>query len=185
MRLILIFTILLLSCEDQSITSLSTESGKVFKVVEDNTLGASISNIYVVTEGFPNSRDTFRFESVDPVEQVFLADLDKNGFEELYITTRSAGSGSYSQIYGLVSNRDLSATPFYLPEISQKEYESGGLFEGYRGHNTFYLENDILINEFPLYKNHDVNSTPTGGKRKVIYQLVKGEASWILKTISN
>jgi len=181
MKLMVAFIALLLLIEDQNVTTLTTQSGKIFTVKEDKSIGASQSILMVETEGFPNTRETFQFGTVDPVEKVFLADLDKNGFEELYITTRSAGSGSYSHIYGLASNQDLSATPFYFTEIPEAELEQGGKFEGYRGHNKFYLENDMLVNEFPVYLSNDVNSNPMGGIRKIHYQLVKGEASWILQ----
>lgn len=184
MNLIVTFAVLLLLSDDPPIFSLSTQSGKVFTVTEAASQGAGLSEFFVTCEGFPHTRDTFRFETLNPVEQVFLADLDQNGFEEFYVCTRSAGSGSYSEIFGLASNEDLSATPFYLSVIPEDGYDEGGMFEGYRGHNKFYLENDKLINEFPVYNIDDVNSNPTGGMRKINYLLLKGEASWILEASS-
>jgi len=115
------------------------------------------------------------------VEKVFLADLDGNGFDEIYLLTRRAGSGSYSSMYGVASNKDKSATLIYVPEISEKQMGRGGLFEGFMGHNKFSVEDGKLINTFPVYLENDSNTNPTGGKRKVLYQLILGEAGWILK----
>lgn len=58
--------------------------------------------------------------------------------------------------------------------------EKGELFEGFMGHNQFSIEDNNLINSFPIYLEGDTNSNPQGGQRKVEYQLVAGEAGWIL-----
>ena len=67
-----------------------------------------------------------------------------------------------------------------MPEISEKQIEKGGLFEGFMGHNKFSIEDGKLINIFPVYLEGDNNANPTGGKRKILYRLIAGEAGWIL-----
>lgn len=158
-----------------------TQSGKVFIVHIDHSMGASICGVKIETKGFSASNETYSLGTIDKVEEVKLADLDNNGFEEIYILTRSAGSGSYSGIYGLASNKDKSATPIYVNPISKKQKKKGGLFEGFMGHNQFVFDADNLLNVFPVYLERDTNSQATGGERKIQYQLIAGEAGWILK----
>lgn len=157
-----------------------TTSGKKFIVEEDRSLGTSITRLKVGTSGFEAVNRVHDFGEIDPVINVFLADLDKNGFEEIYIVTRSVGSGSYSNIYGLASNKDKSATPIYVRPISDKDKSETGFFEGFMGHNSFEINSGTLLNIFPVYKENDPNAKPSGGMRKVAYRLVAGEAGWIL-----
>ncbi|MCY1722998.1 hypothetical protein OU798_21805 [Prolixibacteraceae bacterium Z1-6] len=162
-----------------------TKSGKVFQVLVDKSISASLNNVIVITREFENANDTFKLGAIDPVETIFLSDLDGNGFEELYLVSRSAGSGSYANLYGFASNRDKSVSPIYIPPISEKQLEKGERFEGFMGHNTFKIENGKLVNEFPVYLKSDTNANPTGGKREVIYGLIAGEAGWRLVSSQN
>lgn len=163
------------------LTVYKTKLGKRFIVSIDHSLSASIDYVQIETSGFEAVNSNNIVGEIDPVEEVFIADLDKNGFDEIYILTRSAGSGSYGNIYGMASNRDKSATPIYVPGILEKQIEKEGLFEGFMGHNKFSLEDGKLVNSFPVYSENDTNSNLTGGKRKILYQLIAGEAGWILK----
>lgn len=156
-------------------------SGKKFILTEDHSQGASLVALQVQTQYFTETNERFDLGTIDPIENTFFADLDKNGYEEFYIVSRSAGSGSYSSIRGFASNKDKSVSMIYVPEISEKDQAKNGLFEGYRGHNQFSLENGVLVNQFPVYRETDPNAKPSGGHRKVYYTLSAGEASWILK----
>lgn len=120
-------------------------------------------------------------EDSDPFDYALVADVNGNGFDELYIITRGAGSGSYANIYGFSSNNDKSVTPIYVPELSDDDFVV--LFQGYMGHDKFYVEGNKLMRKYPIYKKEDTNSNPTGGDRIIEYQLNKGEASWILEII--
>ncbi|MCF6357335.1 MAG: hypothetical protein L3J54_05955 [Draconibacterium sp.] len=162
-------------------TEYTSNSGKKFIFSIDHSLGASIDYVEIKTSGFEIINTTHILGETDPVEEVFLADLDKNGYEEIYLLTRSAGSGSYSNIYGMASNKDKSATPIFVPEISEKQMEKGGLFEGFMGHNKFTFEDGKLVNKFPVYLKKDINAKSTGGSKMVEYKLIAGEAGWILK----
>ena len=61
----------------------------------------------------------------------------------------------------------------YFPPVS----ENTKLNKGYMGHDTFLINESALIQEFPIYKEGDPNSNPTGGIRRIQYKLVNGEAS--------
>ena len=147
----------------------------------DYSLGESICMVQIETQNFENNNATYDLGNLDPVQELFLADLDQNGYEEIYIVTQSAGSGSYSNIYGISSNKDKSATPIYVRPITAKQKEPSELFEGYSGHDKFLLSEDKLFREFPVYKKNDTNSQPTGGMKKIRYKLAAGEAGWILE----
>jgi len=161
----------------------TTRSGQIFILTEDKSQGASINKVKISTRKFENANEEFILGEIDPVETVFLADLDQNGYDELYFTIRSAGSGSYSWIYGFVSNNDKSVSSIYVPDISEVDLKSGGMFDGYMGHNSFIIENGVLVNNFPVYHKNDTNASPSGEHRKIRYTLIPGEAGWMLKPI--
>ncbi|MDX1285736.1 MAG: hypothetical protein R3182_12020, partial [Draconibacterium sp.] len=165
--------------ESSGLKRMTTRSGKIFIVHTDYSKGKSICGLKIETRGFEIVNDTYDFGDTDPVENVFLADLDGNGFEEIYITTRSAGSGSYSKLYGMASNKDKSATSIYVKPVSQ--YKE--LFPGFMGHNEFKFDDGKLFHQYPVYKNDDKNSKPSGGIRKIEYRLIPGEDGWILEPV--
>ena len=155
-----------------------TKSGKTFTVTEEK-LSASISKITVLPMGFSEVNDELQMEEGDPFDHAFIADINNDGFDELYIITRSTGSGSYAKIYGFASNKDKSVTSIYNPELSDADFST--LFKGYMGHDRFYIEDNKLLRKYPVYKKEDSNDNPTGGDKIVEYQLKMGEASWILE----
>lgn len=97
-------------------TQYQTQSGKQFIIYADYSQGASICDLKVETKNFAKNNSVHSFGLADPIKDIFIIDLDKNGFEEIYIVTTSAGSGSYSTIYGLASNRDRSCYPYLCPD---------------------------------------------------------------------
>ena len=159
--------------------TLTTSSGKSFLVLETETEG-SLADIRIIPQGFPNTADTIFLQGVDPVSQMFTGDLNQDGFEELYLITTAAGSGSYATIYGCASNKDLSATSIYVPDLNESDLAPGGKFEGYMGHDSIYLKDNTIFRKFPVYKEGDANCCPTGGDRTLGYALRQGEASCVL-----
>lgn len=154
----------------------TTTTGKTIVVSQTHPAGRSLATIEVRTEGFAhNFREVF--EDRDPVSDVFVADLDGNGFDEIYIASRAAGSGSYGSVLGFASNKDKSLSMIHFPEIR----EGDAHFEGYMGHDSFAIEGSKLVRMFPVYNKGNTNENPTGGKRKLVYGLVPGEAGWQLR----
>lgn len=158
---------------------MKTTTGKVFTIIETKP-SYSVSNYMVTGAGFSNSADTIKFQNKNPMVTAMLADLDKNGFEELYILTKSTGSGSFMDIMGIASFNDKSFGEITVQEITDKDVEKGGMFAGYMGHDSIYIADNNLVREFPVYKTSDANSDPTGGRRKIFYTLKPGEASYQL-----
>jgi hypothetical protein len=156
-----------------------TKTGKTIIVSETHPAGRSLATIEVRTEGFEHNFGEV-FEGRDPISDVFVADLDGNGFDEIYIVTTAAGSGSYGTILGFASNKDKSLSMIHFPEMQEGEAH----FEGYMGHDTFKIEGRKLVRIFPVYQEEDTNENPTGGRRKLVYGLIPGEAGWQLRIIN-
>jgi hypothetical protein len=153
-----------------------TKTGKTIIISVTHPVGQSLSTIEITTKDFEHNYPE-RYEDRDSISDVFLADLDGNGFDEIYIITTSVGSGSYGTVLGFASNKDKSLSMINFPEIQEGDEN----FEGYMGHDTFKIENQKLVRIFPLYNKGDTNQNPTGGTRKLVYGLYQGEAMWQLK----
>jgi hypothetical protein len=153
-----------------------TKTGKTIIISETHPTGQSLSTIEITTKGFEHNFQAV-YEDKDPISDVFVTDLDANGYDEIYIITTSAGSGSYGTILGFASNKDKSLSMINFPEIQTGDEN----FKGYMGHDSFKLEDQKLVRIFPIYNKGDTNENPTGGRRKLVYGLVPGEAMWQLK----
>ena len=175
-------TVVLISCSDtqsgssKDLKTYQTKTGKTIIISETHPTGQSLSTIEISTKGFEYD-DAQTYEDKDPISDVFVADLDGNGFDEIYIITTSAGSGSYGTVLGFASNKDKSLSMINFPQIREGDEN----FKGYMGHDTFKIEGRKLVRIFPIYYKGDANENPTGGRRKLFYRLVPGEAMWQLR----
>ena len=157
-----------------------TRSGKSLFIEESHPLGLSLSNIHLKSSGFEHELSEI-LEDSDPINSVYIADLDKNGFDEFYIITISSGSGSYGNIIGFASNRDKSLSMIHFPEIEEGDER----FTGYMGHDRFQISENVLGRSFPIYLSSDKNNNPTGGTRRLAYSLFPGEALWQLRIVGS
>jgi len=175
-------TIGLISCSHNKYISLDTpkeyrtKTGKTIIISETHPVGRSLSTIEISTKDFEHNYQEV-YQDRDPISDVFVADLDGNGFDEIYIITTSAGSGSYGTVLGFASNKDKSLSMINFPEIQERDEN----YKGYMGHDTFKIEDQKLVRIFPIYNKGDTNKNPTGGTRKLVYGLYPGEAMWQLK----
>ncbi len=156
-----------------------TSSDKLIKV-EETKQSASLSNLIIIPEGYPNTINGFEIKDTDPVSRIFTLDLNQDGYEEFYIITKATGSGSYERIIGFASNNDLSITPVYVPKMTGKDLAVNGDYSGYMGHDSIYVAKEALYRKFPVYLEGDPNCCPTGGSTSLSYDLKAGEAGWIL-----
>lgn len=157
-----------------------TRSGKSLFIEESHPMGQSLSNIHLRSSGFEHDLSEI-IEDSDPIKNIYIADLDKNGFDEFYIITISSGSGSYGKIIAFASNSDKSLSMIHFPEVVDGDER----FTGYMGHDHFKISEYVLIRSFPIYLSSDDNSNPTGGTRTIAYMLFPGEASWQLKIVDS
>ena len=138
---------------------------------------SSLSTLTIVPAGLTIDNSIISTEIDGTVTEAEIGDLDKNGSPEIYVYITSAGSGSYGSLVAYSSNNNKSITPIYLPPLEEDETN----FQGYMGHDEFTLMEGHIARRFPIYKKDDSNANPTGGTRQLLYKLVPGEASWLLK----
>lgn len=102
-----------------------------------------------------------------------VADLNSNGKPEIYVFVETVDGHIEVVAYSVINSNLLS--PIYLQELS------GQLLNGYRGHDEFQVVEECLARRFPIYKQTDSNTNPTGGLRQICYRLQNGESSFILR----
>jgi hypothetical protein len=133
----------------------------------------SLGNLSIKPNGLSETNQNVDLDINGKVTDAQVADLNADGFPELLIFTQSAGSGSYGNVIAYAVNNGKSMSRINFPATS----ENPQLKRGYMGHDSFSMNNSSLVQEFPIYKEGDANSNPTGGVRHVQYKLVNGEAS--------
>jgi hypothetical protein len=138
---------------------------------------SSINNLTIQPNGLEIDNSSINVEIDGTVTAAEIADLDGNGWPEIYVYVNSAGSGSYGSLVAFAVNKGKSISDIYLPPISDDKVNSNS----YMGHDEFAVVENILARRFPIYLENDSNSSPSGGTRQLQYKLIMGEASWILK----
>jgi hypothetical protein len=163
---------------------LRTQTGKTIVINESHPDGFSISRVEMIPADFKDNR-TILMNSIDPVLRAELTDLDKNGFDEVFIFTRSAGSGSAGVIFGFASDKDERLVKIEIPADTEIEDQQRGIPDGYMGHDKYYFENGMVVREFPVYKNSDANVNPTGGKKRVYYTYKNYKLEFLKVVLAN
>lgn len=138
---------------------------------------SSLSRVRIQPQGLKGENAVIEASADGTVTAAEVADLNGDGFPEIYIYVTSVGSGSYGSLIAYGSNKNLSLTEIYLPSLE----ENPKALEGYQGHDEFGVVENALVRRFPIYKGNDIQAHPTGGTRQVQYHLVAGEAGWKLK----
>lgn len=151
-------------------------NGITFRVSAPND--SSAGKVTIVPSGLTVTNDTITQEIDGTVVGAEIADLDVNGWPELYVFTRSAGSGSYGSVLGQAVNDGKSLSAIFLPDIA----EDATLAQGYMGRDEFAIVENSLVRRFPIYAAGDINAAPSGKTRQVKYTLAAGEAGWLLRT---
>jgi hypothetical protein len=149
--------------------------GVSFQVQATNV--GSINQLTLQPAGLEFSTEPFLHEIDGTAYGAEIADLDANGWPEVYVYVASAGSGSYGSLVAYGVNAGRSASPIYLPPLTDDAEASAG----YQGHDEFAVVENRLVRRFPVYNTGDTNSEPTGGMRQVQYKLIAGEAGWLLR----
>ena len=145
--------------------------GVSYIVKEDKSLGESVSRITVLATDSTHT-DSLNIGDKDPVQSGMVADLDDNQHDELYLVTRSAGSGTYAHVLGFMRDEQNKLVAIAVPEIGASDQSKGAPFEGYMGHDSVYIEQHWLVRKYPVYKPGDAHDKPTGGMREIKYSLV-------------
>lgn len=107
------------------------------------------------------------------VEKAWIVDLDDDRKDELIIISHHPADESKKSM-GLYVLDGGALKQLRFPEPPD--------MTGYRGGDSFQRDGVRLIRQFPVYLPQDVNGTPTGGERRIVYQyrnreLLLGSAS--------
>ena len=140
------------------------------------TADSSENELRLNTVGLSNDQGELNAELDGVAYRAEVADLDGNGWPEVYVYVASAGSGSYGSLVAFAVNNGKSVSPVYLTPLEQSPEAT----EGYMGHDEFAVVENRLVRRFPIYRAGDTNAEPGGGTRQIQYRLNAGEAGWVL-----
>ena len=156
--------------------TLKTSTGKTIQVLDTHPSGQSQSTIIITPHGFIDSTPITLEKN--KLTNFFLADLNKDGYDELIITTQASGSGSYGDVSIYTTAGDQALAKVIIQEVQEEDTKKGGLFEGYQGHDSFNLFNGVLTREFPIYTKEAMNATSSLPTRKLLYSLVEEDGTY-------
>lgn len=126
--------------------------------------------LVVAPQGLELPDQTWRQQVAGTVTGAEVADLDANGFPEVYIYLR--GDDDKATLHAFAVNRGKSMTPIHLREPAADSKE----LAGYGGGDEFAVVETTLVRRFPLMKD----GAATGKTRQFQYKLKPGEAAWQL-----
>lgn len=149
--------------------------GLTFSIKSPNA--GSINSMTLDVKGLKNPPFHHTQEVDGTITGAEVADLNIDGFPEIYIYVASAGSGSYGSLVAFASNYNRSLTEIHLTPIDEIPEAQAG----YMGHDEFRVVESTLVRRFPVYAPGDNNANATGGYKQINYKLKAGEAAWQLK----
>lgn len=103
-----------------------------------------------------------------------IEDLDNDKNPEIYLFTTSVGSQATGSVYGVtyINNKAF--------RIFSGDVENPDL-KGYRGRDSFYIQQRQIVRTYPVYADADPESKPSGGKRTIKYALKKQANGYMLR----
>ena len=111
---------------------------------------------------YKNSGDEFITGAVQPrdgsVVKFWTTNAGRDDAIEIFVWTRSAGSGSYGDL-ALFKFNKVALQSIKLPAPDDS------LLKGYMGRDEFDIKNGAIYRSFPIYLAKDSNCCPTGGTR--------------------
>lgn len=193
--LVVSLTLLSISCQKKSETVTSSESNQkkdttttsISKLEEQKAdftktvtykdisfaIAVTGSTLTIQPKGFSEDNSIITKTIDGTINNVEVDDINVDGSPELLIYVTSAGSGSYGTAIGFSGNNNKSLSEIAIPSIIDNPKAN----KGYMGHDEFAIVESTLVQRFPIYKDDDTNSKPTGGTRQIQYKLKNGEAS--------
>jgi hypothetical protein len=141
-----------------------------FNISSPNT--ATANTLTVTPAGLSGDNSPQRTDISAMVTGAEVADLNADGFPEIYIYTQD--DRNRAGLIAWSSNKNKSLSQISLPELGEHA-------KGYRGGDEFAVMEGILARRFPIYPEHNTKTEPTGKIRQLQYKLHPGEAGWLLK----
>ncbi|SHN23054.1 hypothetical protein [Chitinophaga sp. CF418] len=108
------------------------------------------------------------------LQKTVIEDLNNDRNPEIYLFTTSAGTDATGSVYGItyINNKPV--------RIFSGDFDDPDK-EGYRGRDSFYIQQHQIVRVYPAYKDSDLDSKPSGGKRTIKYTLQKQTNGFILR----
>ncbi len=108
------------------------------------------------------------------LQKATVEDLDNDRNPEVYLFTSASGTDATGSVYGItyINNKPV--------RIFSGDFDNPDK-EGYRGRDSFYIQQHQIVRVYPLYKDGDLDSKPSGGKRTIKYDLQKQANGFILR----
>jgi hypothetical protein len=152
-----------------------TLNGITFHVLCSNQ--SSINVLKIIPSGLEIDNSIIEKEIDGIVVDAEVADMNHDDSPEIYVFVSCVGSGTYGEVVAFSANHKKSLSSIYLLPAQEKD------MLGYMGHDNFKIKDNRLLRIFPTYKKTDTNAHPTGLQKCLRYELLKGEASWVLKQV--
>jgi hypothetical protein len=157
-----------IEAREKSITRTVESGDKRFTVVTNGDENLRSLKVAVVNlKGDTTKADSTEIRDVKGfLTNVAVADLDKDGNQEVYCFTQSKGTEMAGSVYGIayLNGKAITIQPGNIDQVS---------VEGYKGRDSFYVQAPYLMRTYPLYKQGDPDAVPSGGKKTVKYKLEK------------
>jgi hypothetical protein len=141
-----------------------------FKIASQNS--SSRNSVEIVPVGFKKNLEVIKTSVEGVVTGAETADLNNDGYPEVYVYINSADKSAYGSILAFASNKNLSLSPIYLPALNESSKDAAS----YNGRDEFSVVENRLMRRFPVVSRNGVQRY-----RQIQYRLIAGEAGWILK----
>jgi hypothetical protein len=142
---------------------------KDYKFDVSTTGEGSIQQLTIQPYGLKEDNIKIEMEIDGSVTNAEIEDLDADGYPELLVYTKSAGSGSYGNVIGYSVNAEKSMSKITFPSVAENQKTN----KGYMGHDEFNIIELTLVQKYKIYNDEDTNSNPTGKTRQIQYKLQK------------
>ncbi len=159
--------------EPQAFEETFSEGKVQFTITSPNSTQGN--TLTVAPSGLEQRNDTMSFNIQGLATDARMADLNQDGFPEVYVFVKNVGEQPSSAIYGFASYRNRSYGPINVQE------PPADMLEGYQGDDEFTLEGTALKRSFPVYENMGTEAERLAGQQVITYELKKGEAAFVLE----
>ena len=140
----------------------------------------SLNALKITPKGFTNNNEETIKEINGTLHKTEIADLNNDGYPEIYCFTYSNDDIPKGTVHAFSSYKNKSYGEIYM--VPNEQHKK--LFDGYAGNDQFSIEGHFLVRSFSiLNKNSNIFEAE---KRQIVkYQLIEGEASYLLKPVVN
>jgi hypothetical protein len=136
-----------------------------YNVYSFNVRAADSANIRQVTIKAYRGKlllTNFKVQLDGAVTNAEVADLDKNGFPELYVYSTTPNTYGHVHAWQFLAERKASITPVNWPLATDKAY---------MGHDSLWIDRASLCRKFPAYQLLNGKKVTTGESHWVRYRL--------------